>query len=254
AFVEALLPMIRRREPDDALEREIAAGHAAVIERWRRERSAHRVTPFLFFEALQRHAGPDTVYTTDSGNGTFLAMEQLRLDRPGRFLGPVDFSCMGYSVPAAIGAKMADPERDVVALAGDGALLMTGLELLTAASYGAAPLVCVLRDGRLGQIAQFQKVPLNRETCTVLPDYRVEDLARTTGCRYFRILRDTELDTVLEAALETTRAGTPAMVEVTIDYAKPTWFTRGVLKTNFWRLPWYDRIRMLLRAIGRRLV
>jgi len=253
AFVEALLPLVRRRERDDALEREIAAGQAKLAERWRRERSNNRVTPFLFFEALQRHAGPDTVYTTDSGNGTFLAMEQLRLERPGRFIGPVDFSCMGYSVPAAIGAKMAGPERDVVALAGDGALLMTGMELLTAASYGVAPLVCVLRDGRLGQIAQFQKIPLNRETCTVLPDYRIEDFARTTGCGYFRILRDTELDTVLRRALESTREGKPVMVEVVIDYSRPTWFTRGVLKTNFWRLPWYDRLRMLLRAIGRRL-
>ncbi|MCU0252231.1 MAG: thiamine pyrophosphate-dependent enzyme, partial [Vicinamibacterales bacterium] len=54
-------------------------------------------------------------------------MEHLRLDRPGRFLAPVDFSCMGYSVPAAIGAALANPGRDVVAFAGDGAFLMTGL-------------------------------------------------------------------------------------------------------------------------------
>ncbi|NOZ95767.1 MAG: thiamine pyrophosphate-binding protein, partial [Acidobacteria bacterium] len=197
AFVEALLPLIRKREDDGALEVQIAAGHDAVRRRWEKETSDARVTPYLFFQALQRYTGPDTVYTTDSGNGTFLAMEHLRLERPGRFIGPVDFSCMGYSVPAAIGAKMAEPERDVVALAGDGALLMTGMELLSAASNGAGVLVCVLRDGRLGQIAQFQKVPFNRETCTVLPDYRVEDFARTTGCRYFRILRDTEVDSVL---------------------------------------------------------
>jgi len=254
AFVEALLPLIRKRESSGELARKIAAGHAGVQQRWRRESSENRVTPHLFFEALQRHAAPDTVYTTDSGNGTFLAMEHLRLERPGRFIGPVDFSCMGYSVPAAIGAKMADPERDVVALAGDGALLMTGMELLSAASYGAGVLTCVLRDGRLGQIAQFQKIPLNRETCTVLPDYRVEDFARTTGCRYFRVLRDSELDTVLKSALGVTREGKPVMLEVAIDYSRPTWFTKGVLKTNFWRLPWYDRIRMLLRALGRRLV
>src|SRR4051812_29257867 len=48
------------------------------------------------------------------------------------FLAPVDYSCMGYSVPAAIGAKLACPNRPVAALAGDGAFLMTGLELITA--------------------------------------------------------------------------------------------------------------------------
>ncbi len=253
AFVEALLPRIAERGGDGTLAERVAAGHAAVVERWRKRPSSTRVTPAALFSALERHCGPRTVYTTDSGNGTFLAMEHLRLDRPGRFIGPVDFSCMGYSVPAAIGARLADRERDVVALAGDGALLMTGLELLTAVVNHAAPLVCVLRDGKLGQIAQFQKVPLNRETCSVLPDYRVEELARTTGCAYFRIIRDLELDGVVPAALEVTRAGTPVLLEVAIDYSRSTYFTRGVLKTNFRRLPARDRLRMLGRALLRRV-
>ena len=66
----------------------------------------------------------------------------------------------------------------MVALAGDGALLMTGLELLTAATYRAAPLVCVLRDGKLGQIAQFQKMMTNRISASLLPDYDLEGFAR----------------------------------------------------------------------------
>ena len=252
-FVEALLAAVPRREPPAGLEEAIAAGHRDVRARWEKETGGDRVSPHAFFSAIQRHAAPDAVYATDSGNGTFLAMEHLRLDRPGRFIGPVDFSCMGYCAPAAIGAKLADTERDVVALAGDGALLMTGLELLTAASYRVAPLVTVLRDGRLGQISQFQKVPMNRETCSVLPDYSLEDLARAVGCRYFRIIRDSELDGVLPEALALTRAGAPVVVEVRIDYSRRTYFTRGVIRTVFLRYSWYDRLRMVLRAIGRRI-
>jgi acetolactate synthase I/II/III large subunit len=194
------------------------------------------------------------VFATDSGNGTFLAAEHLRLPRPGCFIAPVDFSAMGYSVPAAIGACFANPGRDVVALAGDGALLMTGLELLTAATYGAAPLVVVLRDGRLNQIAQFQELPYNRTTCSVLPDYDVGGLCLATGSRYLRIIAEVELEPVLSQALETVRGRTPAVVEVAIDPAYSTHFTRGVLKTNFWRLPWGDRLRMLGRALARRVV
>ena len=67
---------------------------------------------------------------------------------------------MGYAVPAAIGAALANPGRDVVALAGDGAFLMTGLELMTAVAYGAGVVVCLLRDGELAQIAQFQRTAL----------------------------------------------------------------------------------------------
>jgi acetolactate synthase-1/2/3 large subunit len=211
------------------------------------------VSPFALFASLQRHCREDAIFTTDSGNGTFLAMEHLRFAAPGRFLAPTDFSCMGYSVPAAVGACFANPGRDVVALPGDGAFLMTGLELITAAAYSATPLVCVLRDGTLSQIAQFQKMMVNRVSSSVLPEYDLEGFARTTGSRYFRIIRDSELDSVLPTALELTRNGTPALVEVVIDYSQKTYFTRGVVKNVFSRLPWSDRVANILRAVGRRL-
>lgn len=252
-FLEQVVGLVGDRRPSQGLEAEIAAGHAKVVKRWRGRTSDDRVTPWRLFESLQRHARPDAVFAADSGNGTFLAMEHLRLDAPACFIGPIDYSCMGYSIPAAIGAAFAHPGRDVIALAGDGALLMTGLELLTAATYRAAPLVCVLRDGKLGQIAQFQKIPLNRETCSVLPDYDLEAFARMVGSRYFRIVADDELDSVLPNALQFAREGVPAVVEVAIDYTQKTWFTRGVVATNFWRLPWGDRVRMLGRAVGRRI-
>ena len=63
--------------------------------------------------ALQESQGSECVYTCDSGNGLFLAMEHLVLPGPCRFLAPVDYSCMGYSVPAALGAKLAVPARPV---------------------------------------------------------------------------------------------------------------------------------------------
>jgi acetolactate synthase-1/2/3 large subunit len=160
---------------------------------------------------------------------------------------------MGYSVPAAIGACFANPGRDVVALPGDGALLMTGLELITAAARRAAPLVCVLRDGKLAQIAQFQKMSVNRETASVLSPYDVGGIAHATGCRYFRLLRDSELDTVLAPALTSTRRGVPALVEVAIDYSRKTYFTEGVVKNVFSRLPAGDRVANVLRAVKRRL-
>jgi acetolactate synthase-1/2/3 large subunit len=253
-FVTALAGLIGGARPWQSLGDRITAGHRKVQAKWHAEVEGSRVAPIRLFEALQRHCEANTIYATDSGNGTFLAIEQLRLNGgPGCFIAPVDYSCMGYSVPAAIGAALANPGRDVVALPGDGALLMTGLELLTAANYKAAPMVVVLRDGKLSQIAQFQKIPFNRETCAALPDYSVEGLAAAVGARYFRIIRDHELDTMLPAALELTRAGTPALVEVAIDYSRKTYFTKGVVKTNFWRLPWRDRLRMLVRALARRI-
>lgn len=252
-FVSGLLSRIEARQKKDGLEEEILEGHRKVWEGWQKDVGGERVTPAIFFRALQKHASKNAVYVTDSGNGTFLSMEHLRLNRPGCFIGPVDFSCMGYSVPAAIGAKFANPDRDVVALAGDGALLMTGLELLTASSYKAAPVVCVLRDGELGQIIQLQRTSMNRETCSVLPAFEVEDLAKVTHCRFMKVDTDGDLDRVLPGAFAAARKGEPVLLDVNIDYSKKTYFTKGIMTTNFWRLPWAERLRMAGRAVKRRL-
>lgn len=249
-FVNALLEALGdAREWGDRTEH-IAVGHGAVQETWRRSRSDDRVTPAWLFAALQR-IFPDAIFTTDSGNGTFLAMEHLRLDSPGRFLAPVDYSCMGYAVPAAIGAKLANPDRDVIALAGDGALLMTGLEALTASAYGAAPVICVLRDGELAQIAQFQRTAMGDASNSVLPPYSVEGLADAVNAAYLPCARDSRVEPMLSEALALSRKGRPVFVEVAIDYSHKTYFTKGVVATNFWRLPTGDRLRMLGRAVGR---
>jgi acetolactate synthase I/II/III large subunit len=252
AFLAALLPRLaaRPRNPDQAAA--IAGGHRDVAAAQHEPGAKDRLAPAALFDAIAELA-PHAIVTADSGNGTFLAMEHLRLDAPGRFLAPVDFSCMGYSVPAALGAKLANPGRDVVALAGDGALLMTGLELLTAAAHHAGVLVCVLHDGELAQIAQFQRTTLNRDTCSVLPPVQLEDLARAAGCRYVPLAPDADPRGPVAEALALARSGIPVMVDAPIDYSRKTWFTKGVVATNFWRLPWPDRVRLAARALGRRL-
>jgi acetolactate synthase-1/2/3 large subunit len=253
AFLAALLARLEEPRESAAMAAEIAAGHRALAEKRLAGRGGERVSPDALFSALQAIARPDTVYTADSGNGTFLAMEHLRLAAPGRFLAPVDYSCMGYAVPAAVAAKLAEPKRDVVALAGDGALLMTGLELMTGAAYGAAPVVCVLRDGELAQIAQFQRITLDSDTCSVLPPYSVETFAALTNSEFRALERDADAESVLGEAFEIARAGRPVMVDVAIDYSHKTFFTKGAITTNFWRLPWSDRVRLLGRAVGRRI-
>jgi len=252
-FVAALTQRLEPRPADSALAAEIRDGHAAVQRDWRQRSDSGRVSPPRLLDALQDTLGPDTVYATDSGNGTFLAVECLRLDAPGRFLAPVDYSCMGYAIPAAIGAKLARPAAPVVALAGDGAFLMTGLELLTAAHRGVAVAVLVLRDGELAQIAQFQRTALSRPTASALPDFDVGAIARGLGVESLELRRDADVADTLRQMQEITTRGRPVVVDVAIDYSEPTHFTRGVVKTNLLRLPWRDRLRFVARALGRKL-
>ena len=112
-------------------------------------------------------------------------MEHLRLDGPGRFLAPVDYSCMGYAVPAAIGATLANPGRDVVALAGDGAFLMTGLELITAARVRRRRRRLPPARRRAGADRAVPAHGARRSTAnSVLPPYDVEALRADDGARY----------------------------------------------------------------------
>lgn len=257
AFVRALLPHLEPAAPDAAMRDTISQGHAAVREGWRASASAAdaaaRVSPFLLLEALQVRFGPEAIFTADSGNGTFLAVECLRLDRPGRLLAPVDYSCMGYSVPAAIGAGMACPGTPAIALAGDGAFLMTGLEILTAGAQEVPALVLVLRDRELAQIAQFQDLAFNRKVASRLPDYDLSALCAGVGVECLSMDEDEQIDPVLHRAAEILGGGDPCVIDVAIDYTAKTFFTRGVVKTNLLRLPWRERLRMVGRALGRRV-
>lgn len=252
AFLRALLEALHS---DMAMPHELSGALAEAHAKVRREQaepSANRVSPGALFTALQARF-PDATFTSDSGNGTFLAMEHLRLDGPRRFLAPTDYSCMGYCLPAAIGAKLAHPGRPVVGLAGDGALLMTGLELLTARQVGAPVLLAVLRDRELGQIASFQRTLTNSAPCSVLPDYDLVALAAVsgTGCR--GVDSDGDLEAALDWAAAELKAGRAAVLDVAIDYSRKTYFTKGVVKANFGRLPWGERLRMVGRAVARRI-
>ncbi len=252
AFVASLLEKLPSREPDDSLHAAIRDGHQGILADVATG-DGDGVTPAHLLASLQDVYGPDAMYSTDSGNGTFLAMEHLRLDRPRSFLAPVDYSCMGYAVPAALGAALACPDRRAVALAGDGAFLMTGLETLTAAHLGLATTILVLRDRELAQIAQFQQTALARKTASRLPDFDLEAMSRAVGVEYLSLTSDRDAPDVLRQARATHDQGRPALVEVEIDYSQMTYFTRGVVRTNLGRLPWADRLRFVARALGRRL-
>jgi acetolactate synthase I/II/III large subunit len=251
--VRRLVPRIAKSGEDGSMREAIRRGRDAALTEVRKP-SDRLVSPGLLLQALQKRFGPDAIYTTDSGNGTFLAIEGLVVDGPQRLLAPVDYSCMGYSVPAAVGAKLARPDVPVIALAGDGAFLMTGLEMLTAASLGLPVIFMVLRDRELAQIAQFQSTAFGRKANSELPDYELAAVARGVGVECLALGRDGEIDDVLESAARIVAEGRPVAVDVAIDYSRKTFFTRGVVKTNLLRLPWKDRLRFIGRAVARKVL
>jgi len=114
----------------------IASDKKKYFKRWTVAKKQEIVSPGFFFQSLREKLPSDALMVVDDGNHTFLAAELFPVHISRGFISPTDFNCMGYCVPAAIGTKLANPDKLVVGIVGDGALLMTGLELITAATYG----------------------------------------------------------------------------------------------------------------------
>jgi acetolactate synthase-1/2/3 large subunit len=234
----------------------VAAQIAKDKKAYRQEWYAHtndRVSPALFFDELRRRLRDDALCVVDDGNHTFLAAELWEVRRARTFISPTDFNCMGYCVPAAIGAKLVNPTRQVVGIVGDGAFLMTGLEILTATTQGAGVAYFVFSDGELSQISQGQEIPYNRKTCTVLGTIRLEGVAMATGARYVSIQSNAGIAQGIEEALATAAKGQPVIVDVRIDYSKRTRFTTGVVQTVLKRFPLGDKFRFIGRAVVRKV-
>jgi len=209
--------------------------------------------PQRFFGALRARLPDDAIVVADDGNHTFLVAELMPIHAPRAYFSPSDFNSMGYCIPAAIGAKLARPERAVVGIVGDGAARMTGLEMATAVAQGVGVAWFVFNDGELAQIAQAQETPYNRKTCTVLPGLDFGALARANGVAFLEMRNDSEVERVTREALDSAARGAPVLVDVRIDYSKRTRFTEGVIRTNLKRFGLADQARLVGRALWRRV-
>jgi acetolactate synthase-1/2/3 large subunit len=99
---------------------------------------------------------PDAVMTCDAGNFATWPPRFMNFGNHQRFFGPTN-GAMGYSVPAAVGLKIANPQRQVISFVGDGGFLMTGQEIATAFHHGVAPIVLVFNNQMYGTIRMYQE-------------------------------------------------------------------------------------------------
>jgi len=249
-----LLAALRQAMPavvsNTALQARIAADKAAYRQSWYSHDSGGRVNPARFFDALRSASPPEAVTVVDDGNHTYLTAELMPILTPKSAIVPTDFNAMGYSVPAAIGAKLARPQVAVNCIVGDGCFRMTCMEIITATQYRLGLVYYVFCDGELSQIAQAQEITYQRKPCTVLAQVAIDGVAKAVGAVYLKIASDADLTQQIAAANAVAKTGQPVIVEVAIDYSKRSAFTEGVVKTNFQRFT----LAQKARAVGRLLV
>ncbi|WP_310738302.1 5-guanidino-2-oxopentanoate decarboxylase [Microbispora sp. H10949] len=186
-------------------EREPGVGHETELQDLVRRWSGQ-------LAALRRAMPPETVVVGD--NSMFVyhgALVGMPMDPPGRFLFPTGFGTLGFALPAAIGAKLGQPERPVVALAGDGAFQFTLQELATAVELRLSLPIVVSLNGGFGEIREEM---VARGMTPVAVDLHAPDfpaLAAAFGARGLAVKTPGELE---EAVAEALRAPLPTLIAV----------------------------------------
>ncbi|WP_058234242.1 acetolactate synthase large subunit [Devriesea agamarum] len=155
-------------------------------------------------------SGPDSIFVSGVGQHQMWASQFIKYERPYSWINSGGLGTMGYSVPAAMGAKVGCPERTVWSIDGDGCFQMTNQDLATCALNNIPIKVGIINNSSLGMVRQWQNLfydkryshtDLNTGHGTVsIPDF--VKLAEAYGCAGLRCERDEDLDATIERAME----------------------------------------------------
>ena len=156
-------------------------------------------------------SGPEAVYVAGVGQHQMWAAQFISYERPNSWLNSGGAGTMGYSIPAAMGAKVAQPERVVWAIDGDGCFQMTNQELATCVLNDIPIKVAIINNSSLGMVRQWQTMffdgrhshtDLNTGHGTArVPDF--VKLAEAYGALAIRVEKEEEVDAAIRTALET---------------------------------------------------
>ncbi len=218
--LQALLPMLTRKDDRSFLEdiqAKVRDWNELLAERGRPGEAPMRGD--VAIEALSPLLAERAIVTTDCGVNTAYAARHLKLRSGMKFSTSGTLASMGAGLPYAIAAQLAHPERQVVTVVGDGGLTMLMGEMATAAKYGAAIKLVVLKNNSLGQIKWEQMAFLgNPEYVCDLQPIDFAAVARGFGWAAWSVRDPHAVGEVLRAALA---ADGPALVEVEIDQNDP---------------------------------
>ncbi len=163
---------------------------------------------------LMNHLPSDTIFTSDAGNFYGWMAKHYRFQEEGTFVGPTS-GAMGYALPAAIGAKVAQPEKTVVAYAGDGGFMMTVQELETAVRCKIPVLAIVANNNMYGTIRMHQEKHFpKRVIATELSNPNFAQIMTNMGGHGELVEKNEDFVPALQRALASSK---PALIEVRID-------------------------------------
>ncbi|MBW2408175.1 MAG: biosynthetic-type acetolactate synthase large subunit [Deltaproteobacteria bacterium] len=180
----------------------------AEIEEWKNTnplayKQTDTIKPQYVVEKLYEITKGEAIITTEVGQNQMWAAQYYHFDRPNHFITSGGLGCMGFGLPAAIGAQMACPDKLVVDIAGDGSIQMNIQEMATAIQCGLPVKVVILNNAYLGMVRQWQEFFYDkRYACTGMdcaPDF--VKLAEAFGAVGLRATKPEEVEAVLKKGL-----------------------------------------------------
>ncbi len=170
-----------------------------------------KLSPQFVISRIGELSGPEAIFAAGVGQHQMWSAQFIKYERPNSWLNSGGAGTMGYSVPAAMGAKVAQPERLVWAIDGDGCFQMTNQELATCTINNIPIKVAIINNSSLGMVRQWQTLfynsrysntDLNTGTDTMMvPDF--VKLAEAYGCLGIRVEKEEEVDAAIKLAMET---------------------------------------------------
>ena len=195
------------------------------IDSWRAEhplsydKYANTVKPQYVLETISKHTEDDAIISVDVGQHQMWAAQFCSFSRPRTWLSSSGLGAMGYGFPAAMGAQLAFPDRQVVAVVGDDGFQMTLNDLATVAQYHVPVKIAIINNRSLGMVRQWQEIFFEKRYCDIDLNYAPNfvKLAESYGIRGTRVEHRTD---VVDAVRDFLSDREPRLVDFWVDPAE----------------------------------
>jgi acetolactate synthase-1/2/3 large subunit len=220
--LRALIEVLKRRQAPPTPDRQ---QWLQRIESWRTEhpltydKYANTVKPQYVIESIAQHAQENAIVAVDVGQHQMWTAQFYNFSRPRTCLSSSGLGSMGYGFPAAMGAQMAFPDRQVIAIVGDGGFQMTLNDLATVVQYRVPVKIAIINNRALGMVRQWQEIFFEKRYCDIDLDFAPDfvKLAEAYGIRGTRVEHRTDVGDAVEDFLSDRE---PRLVDFWVDPAE----------------------------------
>ena len=185
------------------------------------DKNSGPIKPQYVIDEIYTQTKGQAIITTGVGQNQMWSAQFYKFSRPRQFLSSGGLGTMGYGLPAAIGAQIAKPKETVIDIDGDHSFNMTMTELSTAVQHKLPIKVCILNNGYMGMVRQWQELFYGkRYSCSYLQNPNYEDVARALGATGITVDKKADVPKAVKQMLTEKK---PCVVDFKVEREENVW-------------------------------